>query len=200
MPTCRFNHFTAMLLVVLLGFTPGVPLLAGESANPMPARYILDMVQDNPGEPLQSTAFRDPQKLAAWGYNGQVIEAGADSSETFAAIDPTLLPQGDPARSWIEQRAKSLAELAENAHRANLKAYAWMQFVLLPKAVVARFKDEICDTKGRIDLERPMTQKLLRAQIAELFARCPALDGLGGAHRGNLSARLALSRGERQPQ
>ena len=53
-----------------------------------------------------------------------------------------------------------------------------MQFIVLPKAVVARFKDEICDERGRIDLERPTTQKILRAQIAELFERCPSLDGL----------------------
>jgi hypothetical protein len=93
-------------------------------------------------------------------------------------MDPAIMPKGDNARAWIEQRAMSLEQLAEKAHAANLKAYTWMQFVVLPKAVVARFKDEICDAQGRIDLERPMTQKILRAQIAELFERCPALDGL----------------------
>ncbi len=148
---------------------------AGED---FPARFVLDMVHDNPGEPPQESSFRNPRRLADWGYNGQVIEAGADSCETFAAIDPAIMPKGDNARAWIEQRAMSLEQLAQKAHAANLKAYAWMQFVVLPKAVVARFKDEICDAQGRIDLERPMTQKILRAQIAELFERCPALDGL----------------------
>ena len=148
---------------------------AGED---FPARFVLDMVHDNPGELPQESSFRNPRRLADWGYNGQVIEAGADSCETFAAIDPAIMPKGDDVRLWIEQRAKSLEQLAEKAHAANLKAYAWMQFVVLPKAVVARFKDEICDAQGRIDLERPMTQKILRAQIAELFERCPSLDGL----------------------
>jgi hypothetical protein len=150
----------------------------GDSVTRFPARFVMDMVHDNPGEPLQPTSFRDPHKLAAWGYNGQVIEAGADSCETFDALDPTLLPKSDDARIWIEQRAKSLEQLAEKAHAANLKAYAWMQFVLLPKAVVARFKDELCDAQGRIDLQRPMTEKLVRAQLAELFDRCPSLDGI----------------------
>ena len=148
---------------------------AGED---FPARFMLDMVHDNPGEPPQESSFRNPRRLADWGYNGQVIEAGADSCETFAAIDPAIMPKGDNARAWIEQRAMSLEQLAQKAHAANLKAYAWMQIVVLPKAVVARFKDEICDAQGRIDLERPMTQKILRAQIAELFERCPSLDGL----------------------
>jgi len=48
----------------------------------------------------------------------------------------------------------------------------------LPKALVARYKNEICDDEGRIDLELPMTQKIIRAQIDELFGRCPSLDGL----------------------
>jgi hypothetical protein len=49
---------------------------------------------------------------------------------------------------------------------------------VLPKALVAKFKDDICDERGRIDLDRPLTQKILRAQISELFDRCPSLDGL----------------------
>jgi hypothetical protein len=53
-----------------------------------------------------------------------------------------------------------------------------MQFIVLPKAVVARYKNEICDEQGRIDLQRPMTEKLVRAQVAELFDRCPSLDGI----------------------
>ena len=39
-----------------------------------PARFVLDMVHNNPGEPPQPTAFRDPRRLADWGYNGQVID------------------------------------------------------------------------------------------------------------------------------
>ena len=74
-------------------------------------------------------------------------------------------------------RARSNSK-AQQAHAAGIKAYAWFQFIVLPKALVAKFKDDICDERGRIDLERPMTQKILRAQIAEVFARCPSLDGL----------------------
>ena len=88
------------------------------------------------------------------------------------------MPKGGEARVWIEQRAQALELQAQQAHAAGIKAYAWMQFIVLPKALVASFKNEICDERGRIDLERPMTQKILRAQIAELFERCPSLDGL----------------------
>ncbi len=136
------------------------------------------MVHNNPGEPLQTTAFRDPRTLSELGYNGQVIMAEADSCESFDAIAPGVLPKGSDARIWIDLHAQALESLASQAHAAGIKAYAWMQFIVLPKALVARFKNEICDDQGRIDVERPMTQKILRAQIEELFDRCPSLDGL----------------------
>jgi hypothetical protein len=146
--------------------------------NPPQSMFVMDMVHNNPGEPLQTTAFRDPRTLKALGYNGQVIMAEADSCESFDTIAPGVLPKGSDARIWIDSHAQALESLAAQAHASGIKAYAWMQFIVLPKALVARFKNEICDGQGRIDVERPMTQKILRAQIEELFDRCPALDGL----------------------
>jgi hypothetical protein len=151
---------------------------AVESNTNSPARFVIDMVHNNPGEPLQKTIFRDPQTLASLDYNGQVIMAEADSCETFDAIAPGILPTNSEARIWIEQHAQALEKAAEQAHAAGIKAYAWFQFIVLPKALVARYKNTICDEQGRIDLEKPMTQKILRAQIDELFQRCPSLDGL----------------------
>ena len=166
---------TASVLVLFSNLSPDGVFAADTNFS---ARFILDMVQNNPGEPPQPTAFRDPQRLAGWGFNGQVIKAQADSCETFDAIAPGVLPKDSEARRWIEQHAQALELKTQQARAVSLKAYAWFQFIVLPRAVVAKFKDEICDDKGRIDLERPLTQKLLRAQIAELFERCPSLDGL----------------------
>jgi hypothetical protein len=165
----QFNLFISAWLLLAV---------CASSAATVPSRFILDMVQDNPGEPQQASAFRDPRQLAGWGYNGQVIEAQADSCETFDAIAPDILPAGGEARIWIEQHAQALELKAQQAHAAGIKALAWFQFIVLPKALVAKFKDDICDDRGRIDLSRPMTQKILRAQIEELFDRCPSLDGL----------------------
>jgi hypothetical protein len=164
--------------LILVGFFAGIFPCIVKGDGIFPPHFVLDMVQDNPGEPQQPSAFRDPHRLADWGYNGQVIEGGADSCETFDAIAPDILPKGSEARTWIEQHAQALELKAQLAHAAGIKAYAWFQFIVLPKALVAKFKSDICDERGRIDLERPMTQKILRAQIAELFERCPDLDGL----------------------
>jgi hypothetical protein len=169
----------AMVAIISLTNFPGRAILsAAEPEAKLSAHFILDMVQDNPGEPQQPSVFRSPHELADWGYNGQVIEAEADSCETFDAISPDILAQGSEARVWIEKHAQALEVKAQQAHAAGIKAYAWFQFIVLPKALVALFKDEICDAQGRIDLERPLTRKILRAQIDELFDRCPDLDGL----------------------
>ena len=178
--TRLFSQLNLLLVTLLLagGIFPGSVSIAGELNTNFPARFVMDMVHDNPGEPLQPTSFRDPHRLAAWGYNGQVLMGGADSCETFDAMAPDVLPPGNEARAWIEKHAQALELQAQQAHAAGIKAYAWMQFIVLPKAIVARYKDELCDAQGRIDLQRPMTEKLVRAQLAELFDRCPSLDGI----------------------
>lgn len=165
----------AWLIAALMAGTANT---ARSQDDSVPSRFVIDMVHNNPGEPLQPTAFRDPHHLAALGYNGQVIMAEADSCETFDSIAPGLIPGGSPERTWILQHAQALEKQAEATHAAGLKAYAWFQFIVLPKELVARYKNTICDAQGRIDLELPMTQKILRAQIDEIFNRCPALDGL----------------------
>ena len=170
---------TAVSVILLVGsVVPSSISIAAELNTHLPARFVLDMVHNNPGESPQPSSFRDPRKLAEWGYNGQVLLAEAEACETFDALAPDILPKNGDARLWIEEHAQKLEKLAARAHAAGIKAYAWMQFSVLPKALVAHFRNEICDGQGRIVVERPMTQKILRAQVAELFDRCPSLDGI----------------------
>jgi hypothetical protein len=53
-----------------------------------------------------------------------------------------------------------------------------MQVLVLPKAVIAKYRSEIVDDRGRIDLALPKTQELFRVQLREIFQRLPDLDGL----------------------
>ncbi len=172
----RNYQFTFIALTGLL--LAGSGWQATAAANEVPARFLLDMVQDNPGETPQASAFRDPRTLADWGYNGQVIEAVADSCETFDAVAPGVLARGSKERQWIEQHAQALEHKAQQAHAAGIQDYAWFQFIVLPKVLVAKYKADLCDEQGHIELERPLTQTILRAQVAEVFDRCPSLDGL----------------------
>ena len=167
------RHYKFILLALsMAGLSATLPL-RGEEAKP----FILDMIYDNPGEAPTESAFTDPKKLAEWGYTGQVV-LGADGCQTFDPIAPGLVTKDAEATRWIEEQARALEQKAARAHAAGIQAYGWLQLMILPKAVIARFKDEICDDRGRIDISRTRTQDLLRAQIAELFERCPSLDGI----------------------
>ncbi len=50
--------------------------------------------------------------------------------------------------------------------------------IVLPKALVAKFKSDICDDRGRIDIHLPKTQELVHAMFRETFERFPVLDGV----------------------
>lgn len=163
---------------LVLGLSLNAFIAFAAPTNAAPARFALDMVYDNPGEPPQPSAFRDPKFLAGWGYNGQVIADGADSCQTFDAIASGIFVSDPEAKKWIEEHARLLEARAQATRAAGLKAYAWFQFIVLPKALVEKYRDRICDRQGHIDLERRLTQKILRAQVNELFDRCPSLDGL----------------------
>jgi hypothetical protein len=138
----------------------------------------MDMMGFNPGEAPPDSAFSDPKLLAAWGYNSQVIFSLVEGVPTFDALGKDLVPAGSKQRAWAEDVARKLEAQIRAAHAAGIKCYAWMQVLVLPEAVVANFKGEICDAKGRIDIHRPKTQELFRAQLREIFERLPELDGL----------------------
>lgn len=161
------------------GATGTASLPAGESASKGGAgHFVLDMVHRNPGEPYPQTAFLNPGHLASWGYSGQVLLSVIEGVPTFDSIAPGMLPRGGDERAWAEKTANQIQEQIARARAAGIRCYAWMQLLVFPKAIVEKFKDQICDRQGRIDIARPFTQQLLRAQLEEIFTRFPELDGL----------------------
>jgi hypothetical protein len=165
------NRLVCILLVFLIAGTV-------RAAEPGTQRFVLDEASGNPGEPPVKSAFADPKRLADWGYNGQVINDEIEGIGTFDAIDPTLIPAGSKEREWADAHTKILADHIRAAHLAGMKCYAWMQVLVLPKAVIEKFKDQICDAQGHIDIHLPRTQELFQAQLREIFQKLPDLDGL----------------------
>lgn len=138
---------------------------------------LLDMTHKNPGEGYPASEFVDPQFLAGWGYNGQVI-GSIGGIQTFDELAPGLLSDGSVERVWALQRAAELRQRIQAAHAAGLKCFAGTDMILLPKKLIAKFKDEICDAQGRIDIAKPRTQEIFRALLRESFQRVPELDGI----------------------
>jgi hypothetical protein len=138
---------------------------------------LLDMTHRNPGEGYPASQFVNPQFLASWGYNGQVI-GSIGGIQTFDELAQGLLAEGSVEREWALQRAAELRGRVQAAHAAGIKCFAGTDMILLPKQLIAKFKDEICDAQGRIDIARPKTQEIFRALLRESFQRVPELDGI----------------------
>lgn len=143
---------------------------------------VLDMVYPNPGEPAPNTRFLEPAHLASWGFNGNVPREFVQCAVTFDDFDPDILPAGSPDRAWVEENA-----LRAERHFAALKAagqpsYPFTDFIVLPKRLVVKYKTEILDEKGHIDIHRPKTREILVTQIDGIFKRFPDIAGLTLRH------------------
>ncbi|MFC3197728.1 hypothetical protein ACFOET_08900 [Parapedobacter deserti] len=142
--------------------------------------YILDMVQNNPGEPLTETIFNDPAFLAKNGYTGQVITdfTFVHAAITYDKLNPTIFPEGSEERAWVLAAAERIRNNIKKAHKAGIKIYYQTDIIILPKKLVEIYKDEIMDSEGRISFERPKTIEIHRAMLKEVFETFPDLDGL----------------------
>jgi hypothetical protein len=172
-----------------LGFTG----CGGKAASALPSRgrteaesdgrrlhWILDMVQNNPGEPLTRTSFNSARKLAGCGYGGQVIDEfrPPTTAVTFDSLDRNIFPAGSSARAWVHDNAQRITARIQEIHAAGLKAIYHTDMILLPTRLVALYAADILDHFGQINLDRPMTRELLRINLDEVFTQFPELDGL----------------------
>ena len=142
--------------------------------------YILDMVHNNPGEPLTETVFNNPNYLKEKGYNGQVMNdfSFAHAAITFDKLNPQIFPQGSKEREWIMNAADRVRKNIKAAHAAGIKIYYFTDLIVLPKKLVELYHDEICDKNGKISFERPKTIEIHKLMLDELFETFPDLDGL----------------------
>jgi hypothetical protein len=142
--------------------------------------YILDMVQNNPGEPLTKTIFNDPGYLKENGYSGQVIAdfTFVHAAITFDKLSPKIFPVGSKERAWVLAAADRVRQNIKQAHKAGMKIYYFTDIIVLPKKLVEMYHDEICDAKGNISFERPKTIEIHRVMLNEVFDTFPDLDGL----------------------
>lgn len=144
------------------------------------SKYILDMVHNNPGEPLTKTVFNDPIYLAKNQFTGQVINdfSFVHAAITFDKLNPEIFPKSSKERLWVENSANKIRENIDKAHKAGIKVYYFTDIIVLPKKLVDLYKSEICDENGKISFERPKTIEIHRIMLNELFDTFPDLDGL----------------------
>jgi hypothetical protein len=178
--------FVSILFVLMLK--------VGHAQSPSPRLpYLADMVHNNPGEPQFSESwFWSPENLKSWGYTAQVPRIFISCALTYDKSFPGTFKKGSKERKWVDSTANSYDQMIKAAKQNHIEILPFTDFLVLPEAIVKKYKDQIVSkagladgahaalTQGKIqpDLSLPMTQKLLRTMIDELFTRFPDLDGL----------------------
>lgn len=157
-----------------------------------PFEFVLDFVHNNPGEPPFETKYNDPEYLKSQGFNGAVTFSHINCAITYDNFDTGLVPEGSDERAWIEAKAKALDIQFDAFEQAGIPVYPFTDFLVFPKSVWEKYGDSITGV-GKIegdggagsaervrkpDLESPLTQALLRAQIDGIFERFPSVDGI----------------------
>lgn len=157
--------------VIALGCL-AMPVLA-EAQN---ASLILDMVHHNPGEPLYDSAYEDPSVIKTMGYNGKVyfLFDSPTLAINWESVDPDILPEGSKERQWVDAKAARIHAQQKSCKDAGILPFAQADLILFPKRLIEKYG--IQKTFG--DINQPLTQKLLRAQVAEIFEQFPLTEGL----------------------
>ncbi len=183
------SYLSVFLLVGILIF----PLLsscrqepAGDAVRSLP--LVMDMVFPNPGESPPVTKYTDPYYLKKAGYNGMVPAWHIQCAITYDSFEKGIIPDSSVERRWILEKQRTIRQHLHRAVDAGMPVYAFMDVLVLPEIILTRYKDRIVRDEdaanhiigGRLrpDIRKPLTRRLLRVQVDEIFSTFPELDGL----------------------
>jgi len=152
--------------------------------------YILDMVYNNPGEGKTDSKYINPEFLKEIGYNGMVPEWYIQCGITYDTFEKGILPENSEERNWVLKRQAWIKTKLLEAEKTDMPVYAFTDILVLPTSILKKYKNEIVGQNESVnkikaihgklipDINKPLTQKLLRIQINEIFSTFPELDGL----------------------
>ncbi len=135
---------------------------------------IIDMVHSNPGEARTITRFNNHDELKRWGFNAQAPHLQVQCGITFDSLEADLVPMGSKERLWIEEHAKTVNAYIKRGKNKGIMMIPFTDILVLPKHVYNKYKKET----GNFNISKPMTQKIVRHWVNEIFNRYPDLDGL----------------------
>jgi hypothetical protein len=137
---------------------------------------IMDMVHNNPGEPVYVSKYNNPLVVKEMGYNSKCFFL-FDSpmlAINWDALDIDIFPKGSEGRAWVERKEKRLDSLYTSCKKNGIDVYAMSDLVLFPKRLVQKFGIE--KTYG--NPQDAQTEKILRFQIHQMFTQFPQMDGI----------------------
>ncbi|RIJ46507.1 hypothetical protein D1614_18805 [Maribellus luteus] len=139
------------------------------------------MVHHNPGEPLFETQYTEPAFLKSKGYTGQVLVRQIQCGVTYDRWENNVVPERTEEKLWIERHAATQRILMNNAVKAEMPIYPFIDVLVVPQSLLAKYGDQM-KKDGRLSILREKTQEVLKAQIEEIFWRFPSFDGLTVRH------------------
>lgn len=152
--------------------------------------YVLNMVHNNPGEALTDTKYTNPGYVKSLGYNGIVPQWQVQCGLTYDSYEKGIVPEQSEERKWILNKQADVKEKLKAAKEAGLKVYPFIDMLVMPTMILEKNKGRIVRSKeaasgfnaihGKLvpDINKPLTQELIKVQIKELFETFPDLDGL----------------------
>ena len=141
-----------MRLLLLLAVVTGILASSQSVSN---ERILLDMVMPNPGDPTgwQMTKYSDPMVLASLNYTGKV--STGENSPFLAVNFSTLGNFFEEELAWMESYAMGIDAFIERIKSAGLKAFFFVDMIVLPVKVIDHYKDQILNKDGYIVFKVP---------------------------------------------
>lgn len=155
--------------------------------------FVMDMVHNNPGEPPFQTKYNNPEFLKSEGFNAAVPHWHVQCLITYDNFHKNIIPRKSETYRWITQKAADVERKLAEYEKFGIDVYPFTDFLVLPREIWQRYGDAIRrlntegvgsvmgdkDEKPAIpDMQSPVTQTIVRAQVAGIFERFPQLDGL----------------------
>ncbi len=159
-----------------------------KASNTLP--FIMDMVYDNPGESPTITKYKNPGFLKEAGYNGMVSAWHIQCGLTYDSFETNIIPKNSDERNWILNKQDWIKKKLAVAEKEKMPVFAFTDILVLPTLILEKYKNELIRQQenssgfsaihGKLvpDINQPLTQKLIRVQIDEIFSTFPELDGL----------------------
>ncbi len=186
----RSKNIVLILLITLLLSCTGTTNKQNSSQKTYKLPLLMDMVFNNPGEEPTVTKYKDPEFLKETGYNGMVPHWNIQCALTYDSFEKGIIPENSKERKWILNKQVQLKKKLAEAGKAGMPVYPFIDVLVLPRIILEKYKYDLVKKEenssgitaihGKLvpDINKPLTQKLIRIQINELFDTFPELDGL----------------------
>ena len=177
--------------------------IGGDDYTHKDTLFTASMVHNNPGLEPYTSNYNNSQFLADRSIDEQVFflydcaqygllwdgydasqgitlteeKWEADKEGTKEQNDKKVFPYGSEARAWVEAKRADLHEKYDAADEAGVNVYFMMDMIVLP-AHLKEMRGDLLDKKGKIDISKKETQKVMDYMFQEMFTEFPTIDGI----------------------